>query len=849
MRYIITVIILLASTASWSQVDLSYYLPENTKYNQSVPSPASFLGYQVGDWHVTHDQIVFYMKALAATSDRVSIQEYARTHEARPLVMLTITSPENHQNIESIRKQHVQLTDPSADIDLNQTKLVHWMGYSVHGNEASGANSALLMAYYLAAAQDEWLEKALDDIILLFDPVFNPDGLNRFATWVNAHKSKNLVSDPQAREFDETWPGGRTNHYWFDLNRDWMPVQHPESKGRIALFHHWKPNILTDHHEMGSYSTFFFQPGVPSRKSPMTPWSNVDMTKKIAQYHATALDSIGSLYFSEENYDDFYIGKGSTYPDLNGSIGILFEQASSRGHVQENQFGKITFPFAIRNHLVTSFSTLKAAYQLKDQLLEHQQKFYQEASQLAAADPVKAYVFGSEKDPMKSYHLVDLIRQHDIAIYPVKKETVKNGKSFLNNAYAVPLDQPQYRLIKAMFETRTIFEDSLFYDVSSWTLPLAYNLNFESLNSKDYIQSNLGDQITDADWPTGNLSGLSDYAYIFEPYGYYAHRAINRLQKQGIKVELAHNAHVTENQRFASGSLIVPLGIQKDKQQIIENTLSVIAREDGIDVYGLNTGRSIAGSDLGSRKIEVLEKPEIALLVGEGVDYTEAGEVWHLLDQKMDVPVTLLPCESLNKADLSRYNKLIVVDGSDRMINESGVEKIKTWVNKGGVLITWKQGGKWLADRGISNAEYIENPKDTSSYRRYEDVSLNQGAQVVGGAIFEARIDNSHPLCYGFEEEVMPLFRDHSLMFKKAKNPYANPIHYSKNPLISGYISKQNLSLLPNTPAVIVSRVGKGRVINFADNPNFRAFWYGTNKLFMNALFFGQSISAATAEE
>jgi hypothetical protein len=213
------------------------------------------------------------------------------------------------------------------------------------------------------------VDSLLNETVILLDPSFNPDGLNRFASWVNTHKSQTLVTDPVSRELNEAWPGGRTNHYWFDLNRDWLYVQHPESQGRIAKFHEWKPNILTDHHEMGSNSTFFFQPGVPSRINPLTPQKNRELTAKIGTFHARYLDKIGSLYFTEEDYDDFYYGKGSTFPDVNGAVGILFEQASSRGHAQETINGVLSFPFTIRNQVTTSFSTLAAARALRTELL------------------------------------------------------------------------------------------------------------------------------------------------------------------------------------------------------------------------------------------------------------------------------------------------------------------------------------------------------------------------------------------------------------------------------------------------------------------------------------------------
>lgn len=314
----LTLCILLPCPARAGQ-PLSYYLPEGTVYDPAIPTPEAFFGYPTGEWHLRHDQIVAYMQALSAASDRITLREYARTYEHRPLLLLTITSPENHQNIDTIREEHLALCDPhkSAALNTDTMPAVLYMGFSIHGNEPSGGNAAPLVAYHLAAAQN--IDALLNNTVILLDPVFNPDGFSRFAHWANMHKGKHPIADPNHREHREAWPSGRTNHYWFDLNRDWLMLQHPESRGRMETFHAWKPNLLTDHHEMGTDRTFFFQPAIPSRNNPLTPDKNYTLTAAIAQHHAEALDQIGSLYYTKESYDDFYIGKASTYPDINGA--------------------------------------------------------------------------------------------------------------------------------------------------------------------------------------------------------------------------------------------------------------------------------------------------------------------------------------------------------------------------------------------------------------------------------------------------------------------------------------------------------------------------------------------------
>ncbi|MBT5289197.1 MAG: zinc carboxypeptidase, partial [Flavobacterium sp.] len=440
------------------KVDLNYYVPSGEKYDSQIPTPKEVIGHEVGEWHVTHDKLVEYMKALAKASDRITLEDRGKTFEGRPLLLLTITSPNNHLRIDDIRERHIDGTN-NPSLDVSEDPIIVYQGFSIHGNEPSGSNASLAVAYYLAASVSSATENLLENTVILFDPSFNPDGLQRFAYWANTNKSKNINPDPNDREYFEVWPRGRTNHYWFDMNRDWLPVQLPESRARIASFHKWLPNVLTDHHEMGSNSTFFFQPGIPSRTHPLTPQLNQDLTREIGAYHAKAMDKIGSQYYSEESYDDFYYGKGSTFPDINGGIGILFEQGSSRGHAQETSNGILTFPFTIRNQYTAAMSTLEAAKNMRVKILKYQQDFYKKARN--ESSKAKAIVFGDHKDAAKSFHLAEVLKRHQVAIHEVKSDFRANGKQFKKGySYIVPMNQKNQRLVKAMFDVRKSFKDS-----------------------------------------------------------------------------------------------------------------------------------------------------------------------------------------------------------------------------------------------------------------------------------------------------------------------------------------------------------------------------------------------------
>ncbi len=836
------------SSLSLAQTGLEYYLPANTPYDPEIPTPREVLDHEVGEWHVSHDKLVQYMRLIASKSPRISIEEYGRSYENRPLLLLTITSEKNHASIESLRERHHQLTDPqrSGELSLSELPAVVWLGYSVHGNEASGSNASLAVVYHLAAAQGEQIEQWLDNLIILVDPSINPDGLNRFASWVNMHRSKNLNDSPFNREQNENWPGGRTNHYWFDLNRDWLPLQHPESRGRIAQFHRWKPNVLTDHHEMGSNSTFFFQPGVPSRNHPLTPNSTYTLTKEISTYHANGLDEIGVLYYTKETFDDFYMGKGSTYPDLNGSIGILFEQASVRGHLRKTSNGFLEFPYAIKNHFRTSLSTLTAAFDLREKLLEHQRNFYRTARNEASSASQKAYVFGSNSSPSRTTQLASILGQHQIQLYQLGKEVSIDGKKFKpGGSYIVPTDQAQFRLIQAIFEKRIEFSDSLFYDVSAWTLPLAFDLDWGSISARSFSAELVGESYSLAKSNSGSSElARSEYAYLLNWVDYFAPKILYILQDHGLRLKVATRPFIlSDGKSFGYGTILIPVKNQVQSSDSIYRLIRAIMENTGTDFYPIKTGYNQRGVDLGSPSFKSLVKPTIALMVGKGVNAYEAGEVWHLLDWRMDIDLTLLPIEQMDQADLNDFNTLILVDGNYGELS-SAQQKIRSWIETGGSLIAFKRGAKWLSDNRLSKVKFKKVSTDSTLRRHYFEMDRYRGAQVIGGSIFSCQIDVSHPINYGYKNEDLAVFLNSKNFFERPSNAYSFPVVYKKNPLLSGYISNENLELISDSPVVIVSRFGKGKILSFAINPNFRAFWYGTNRLFLNSIFFPRIIDS-----
>jgi hypothetical protein len=840
-RFFLVAFLIIGIAASAQQ--LSYYLPSSVTYNQAIPTPKQVVGHEVGEWHITHDRLVMYMKAIDAASDRVNAIITGTTHEGRQQLALFITSPANHAKLEDIRKQHLQLSNAgqSASLNTNDMPLVIWIGCSIHGNEPSGSNMSLLLAYYLAAAQGTQIDELLNNTVIILDPSFNPDGLNRFANWVNTNKSSVQVTDVNNRELNEPWPQGRTNHYFFDLNRDWLPAQQPESQNRVSIFHNWRPNILTDHHEMGSSSSFFFQPGVPSRVNPNTPKKNQELTGEIAKYHARYLDSIGSMYFTKEGFDDFYYGKGSTFPDIHGSVGILFEQASSRGHAQQTENGLLTFPFTIRNQFTTALSTLEAGRNLRKELLNYQREFYNNVKQEAANFPVKAYVFGDSYDHSRNAMFIEMMKRHQIELYENKQTIDADGKQFAaGSSWIVPTNQSQFKLIKTIFEKTLNYQDSLFYDITSWTFPLAMGIPSAELKAMPTI----GNAVTEVKKPAGVITGSSNYAYAFEWDDFYAPKLLYALQSKGVITKVASQLFEanTKNgiKKFTYGTILIPVKIQSRSAEELQKLIETNVAATGVQVHGLTSGLSVSGIDLGSGSFINLRTPRVLMLGGNGTSSNDAGEIWHMLDQRMKIPVTIIEVERFNSAGIAGYNVIVMPEGFYNTMEKVAQEKLRAWVANGGTVVAFENAGKFLATAGITKTIYRSDESKTDStavfpyYLRSDEIR----AKEMPGSIFEAKIDNTHPLCYGYRGKTISIFKANTLFMDQNNNPYDSPVLLTDNSLQSGYLYREYKDKLKGSAVVNVENIGRGKVITYSDNMNFRAFWFGTSKLFLNGLFF-----------
>lgn len=816
------------------QAQESYFYPNSGKFNPAIPKPEQFFGYAIGEQHTRHERLVEYFKELDKLSDRVSVEIIGETFEHRAQIVAIFSSSDNHKNLEKIRIAHLA---GQADGSTQKVPLVIHLAYNVHGNEPSSSEAAMLTAYYLTASESEETQTWLKDMVITMDPVINPDGRDRHTHWANMHKGTPPVADPNDREHNEIWPGGRTNHYWFDLNRDWFLATFPETRNRVNFFHRWRPYVQTDHHEMGTNSTLYFDPGKESSNNPIVPaylYNNV--YPKFGTYFSNAANKIGSMYFTKEAFDKLYPGYGSSYINFYGGAGFLFEQGSSRGHVQETTTIPITFAFTIRNHFTASLAIIKASLAEKNDLLLMRKLFYRTAQQEAAASPIKGYVFGDINDFNRTKAFIDLLLLHKVDVYKVPNST---------NFY-VPTAQENYMMVKTIFENQITYKDSIFYDASTWSLIHAYGLPYSEAKSA----LNVSEKVVAPLVYNATSVTKSSYAYLVSNTDYNIHQFIYELQSAGVIVQTATRPFSTVVNgapiQFGYGSVVISVQQQNLDASALYTAINKASLHASIKVHTVETGYSTAGIDLGSNYVKTLKKPEAAMIVGNGVVASEAGEVWHLLDQRLQMPITKLDILNFSRVDLARYNTLVIVSGAYGFLDKTSVDKIKTWVQNGNTLITIKSGAEWAIKNGFTKQKLAIDSTITKGRLDYDRSTEIEGAKALGGSIFSVDLDTTNPIGYGYTKRKLSVYKNNTTYFQNSTNPYNTVALYSNNPLVGGYLYPSNLKMIKNTPSILVGSEGSGRVILFADEPNFRGAWYGTNKLFLNALFYGGLISNAT---
>ncbi|MDJ0978614.1 MAG: M14 family zinc carboxypeptidase [Erythrobacter sp.] len=842
------------SLAPASAKPVEFFQVEGVTYDESVPAFEDQAGYEIGERPVRYADMVAYLRGLAERSDRISVETIGYSHERRPILTFTVTSPTNHANIETIRQTHLARLEGNAA--PSAAPMVLWINWGVHGSETSSMDGAIPLLYHYAAAQGPAVEAQLSDAVMIVTVTFNPDGHARRINHVETFWSYGENTDLNDAAHN-LWTEARVNHYWFDLNRQWLLLTQPESQAWIRQWHKWKPMVSADYHEMGSSSPYYFHPGEELRRNPLIPRRARELTQAIGQRHAAFMDSEARLYSTEEGFDNFYIGKGSTYPQINGSLGILFEAGAARGGSVETERGLVETADNARTHFRTALTTIQGSLDLRDQITAYQRDFFAENARQAAGRG--GWVFTAKGDPERAARFVRLLNMHDIAVRRLSGDVSADGRIYpAGTSYFVPTAQTNSRMIRGIFERLTRFEENVFYDVSGWTLPLAYDLEYSQVGSAP-----AGD-LADGGFQSAPAPDRASYGYVFDWSHTYAPRALNRILSKDVMARAAMEETVVRTTAgdvpLGRGSIFVPLARQETPREEIHAIMEEIAAKDGVPVYAATTGLTpVTGKDLGAVAINrALENPRVVLAYEGGLARYDVGEVWWTLDFRHRVPVTIVKKDDLGSLDWSEYTHLVLV-GGEAAFDEDLTEAVKGWIENGGTLIATRDAALWAEEAILGRAdeedESEEAPEEASEEDGetgtvperldFADMSVRDAEHVIGGAIFAADLDTSHPLGFGFADRDLPVHRNESFTLTRPEdNPYAVPVQYTQEPLLTGYASQRRQEEIAGTPSVVAERVKSGAVILMADNPVFRGTYPGTEKLLMNAIFFSSLIDA-----
>lgn len=852
MKKLFTFILLSAIAALSIVSQNNYYFGGSSQFNTKVTAPDQFFGFPIGSSLARYDKVVEYYRLLEKLSDRVKIEVIGNTYENREQVVLVVTSPENLKNLESIRQNHLKLTDPKANVSsyADQKVIVH-LGYNVHGGEIAGTEASILTAYYFAASTDPETVKNLEETVILIEPALNPDGRDRAASYFNTFKSTPPVADPNDIEHAGGFTPHRGNHFWTDLNRDWFPLVHVESKARIDFYHKWYPNIYADYHEMGGNSTYYFEPS-----KPRSTWNHTIpeetysvLNPLLAKYYSESLDKIGSLYYTKEDFDNISPIYGSTYPDFQGGVGTTLEVGSTSGIEIETEVGIRKFSRNIKDNLVTSIITLKAAVEGKDVLLKHQKDFFSSALSLANKKGDRYVVFGDKNDSNLNKLFLEYLLSHKIEVYELSGKYSQNGKDFeAGSAYVIPFSQPQYRILNAVFEENTNFVDSIFMDITAWSTAHGFGIPFV----KSKVSVNQGAKVTSLpQLKKGGVSQKSDYAYIFDYTDYFASKSLYYLLDKGVVAKAAYKEFTVSyngvEKKFNKGAIVIPVEYQNISSDELYKVVNDAAEYSNIEVVGVNTGFNIDGIDLGSNNIRKVDKPVVATLVGDGINWTDVGETWFLLGNRLNIPLTKIDISSADRANLSRYTAIVLTDGNYRSLSQNFISKLQQWVADGGTLITAKGASKWAIDNKIATGFLPDTTAQKKPENKRLDYALQrevEGPQRIGGVIFDANLDITNPLAFGLQSRNVYAIKSGNYTLLRPKSNYATLLQLTDKPQISGYLTKKNQELLKNAPLVVFENRGRGTIVLFGESPTFRGYWLSTGRLLTNAIFFGNNVSS-----
>ena len=809
---------------------------------QTVQSPEQYLGYKVGTRYTRHHKIVEYFKAVAqAKPDMVKTEKYGETNEGRELMLAYIGLPENLQKLDAIRRNNLRIAGLTKDRMAPLTEAapaIVWLSYNVHGNEPASSEAAMLTLFALVDPENKQTKDWLKNTIVIIDPCINPDGRDRYVNWYNIAVGKNYNVDPQSREHAEPWPMGRTNHYNFDLNRDWAWQTQIETQQRIKKYNEWMPQVHVDFHEQGYNQPYYFAPAAEPFHEVITTWQR-DFQNLIGRNHAKYFDANGWLFFTKERFDLFYPSYGDTYPTYNGAIGMTFEQGgiSAGLGVKQRSGDTLTLVDRAMHHFTTGLSTIEVSSKNAQRLIDEYKKFFDD-NRTAKNAEYKTYVVSS-KDANKIEAIKTVLDRNGIEYSSVSGK-IKGYRYFTNkeeeaqlddNAIAVSMFQPRSTLAKVLFEQKSRLSDSATYDITAWSIPYAYGVEAYALKERKDGTPSVTKEVVIAN---------STYGYLIPYTSLNSVQMLAYLLKNDVKVRFADKPFTYNNKNYDRGTLIV----LKTSNAFVfwEALVAGASKKFNVQIDPVTTGFMDKGADFGSPDVHFIHAPKVALVTGEQVSASDAGEIWNLFDQTLDYPVTQVLANDLGRLNLKNYTVLILPDGYYRSLNDKAIaDKLKDFVKGGGKLIAVQGAVSTLAngDWGIKNkdekSDAKENKEEYASLKKFADHEKDFLSDFIPGAIYKVDIDNTHPLGYGYPNYYYTLKQDPSI-YEFLKEGW-NVGVLKKDNYVTGFSGFKVKNKLKDGVLFGVTDSGSGSFIFFADDPLFRMFWENGKMLFSNAVF------------
>ena len=826
---------------------LAFSLPAQISFK----SPDEFLPHRLGEQFTPHHLLTSYFEYLAAAAPAtMKLERYGLTNEARPLQVAIFSSPENMAQLEQIRLNNLRLAGigdfkPSPEgLGLKSVAIV-WLSMSVHGNEPSGSECSMLLAYQLAGQTEPEVQNWLKNTVVIVDPSLNPDGYDRYTHWYRSVSNRLKNPNGDTREHHEPWPGGRVNHYYFDLNRDWAWATQVETQQRLAVYQRWLPHVHADLHEQYIDNPYYFAPAAEPMHDYITPWQR-DFQTQIGENHARYFDKNGWLYFTREVFDLFYPSYGDTYPMFNGAIGMTYEQAghSTAGRAIITSTGDtLTLYDRVRHHLTTSRSTIETASKNARTVVENFHNYFERSARQPQGE-YQSFVLRASNDPNKLNALCRLLDQHHIS-YGRAGATASGLKAFDYNTgkqssfnleekdLVISAFQPHSVLVQVLFEPEHRLSDSLTYDITAWALPYAYGLEAFALKQR-----------LEPKWSFEPYTALQ-IQLAAPPYAWCVHRRslaearfLTEILEAGVKVRYSMKPFALADQQFDAGALVITRADNNVLSADLDAKVLAAAERANVPLHPIFSGWTGKGRDLGSENFVPLSHRSVALVYGDDVDANSFGHTWFFFEQELEMPVSPVPVDRLDRLRWSQYNTIVFPNGTYNL-SEPALKAIQEWVRQGGRIIAFEGGVKAFAEKeGFGLKSKSGERKDSASTAPlpYQSRERDSVSDQSPGAIVQTQVDTTHPLAFGFSGKYFSL-KTTSNLFEMPNNASC-AIWLGEDFRALGFIGSRLKPKLQNTPIAVVQKIGQGDVVYFVDNPLFRSFWEQGKILFANALFF-----------